>query len=192
MASHDPVIIDELFGKLELSENPEQSWAVVRTKPRCEKKLAEQARMKGIPYYLPQKKSRKIYKNRKVTFTIPLFSGYLFVCVDYFQKRELALTGFTAGLLKVANQQHLLDELKALRKIPSEKVEDAGPKFWLSKGLEVEIIKGPLAGTRAVVESHDKIHEARLQVDILRQAVIVRIDPKEVKIIGEFVIDYSE
>ena len=39
-----------------------------------------------------------------------------------------------------------------------------------------------------MVESHDKIDEVRLQVEILRQAVLVRIDPRDVEIIGKYEI----
>ncbi|NLK50265.1 MAG: hypothetical protein GX294_06410, partial [Candidatus Cloacimonetes bacterium] len=63
-----------------------------------------------------------------------------------------------------------------------------GYQYWLSSGLEVKIISGPFAGSIGVVESHDKIDEVRLQVEILRQAVLVRIDPRDVEIIGKYEI----
>lgn len=184
MAWRTPVIIDEIFGELVLTGD-ERHWTVVRTKARCEKKLADHAQRNGIQYYLPLRESKKIYQKSKVTFTLPLFSGYLFVCVDVFQRQTLAISGFTAGFIRVRQEQQLLDELLALHKIP-EKKKEAGPQYWLSKGLEVEIINGALAGTRGVVESHEKLSEVRLQVDILRQAVLVRIDPSDLKIIGEY------
>ena len=186
MATHDPVITDELFGELEIPAD-DRHWIVARTKARCEKKLADQARRNGIHYYLPQQSSKRVYQKRKVTFTKPMFPGYLFICASHNQKLTLAITGLTAGFISVSRQEQLLEELRALRKVPVEKVE-VGNQYWLSKGLEVEIVKGPLTGTRGVVESHDKIHELRLQVNILRQAVLVRVDPQDTKIIGEFEI----
>jgi len=69
---------------------------------------------------------------------------------------------------------------------------DLAPALWLSKGLEVEITEGALKGTRGVVESHDKISEVRLQVEILRQAVLMTVDPKHVRIIGEYEIIEDE
>ncbi len=184
MSAHDPVIIDELFGELVIS-NDDRRWIVTRTKARCEKKLADQARHNGIHYFLPQQSSNKVYQKRKVKFTKPLFPGYLFVCANHDQKQTLSITGLTAGFIAVSHQEQLLSELKALCHLPVEKV-DVGHQYWLSKGLEVEIVKGPLAGTRGIVESHDKIHEIRLQVNILRQAVLVKIAPENVKIIGEY------
>lgn len=184
MSAHDPVIIEELFGELLVSGDDRQ-WIVTRTKARREKKLADQARRNGIHYYLPQQSSNKVYQKRKVKFTKPLFPGYVFICANHPQKQTLAITGLTAGFITVTHQEQLLSELRALRKLPVEKVE-VGHQYWLSKGLEVEIVKGPLAGTRGIVESHDKIHEIRLQVNILRQAVLVKVEPENIRIIGEY------
>ncbi len=180
------MIVEELFGELELCSG-DKSWTVVRTRSRCEKKLAEYAKRSGIHYYLPLRVSSKVYEKSKVNFHIPLFPGYLFVCADFEDKHTLVRTGYTASFLKVRDQEQLLSELRAINQIPVTK-EEAGPQYWLSKGLEVEIVSGPFAGTRGVVEEHDKLHELRLQVNILRQAVIVKTDPKDVKIIGEFEI----
>jgi transcription antitermination factor NusG len=184
------VMVDELFGELELGSG-DKRWAVVRTRSRCEKKLAEYAKRSGVHYYLPQRESVKVYEKSTYRTHIPLFSGYVFVCIDYEDKDTLARTGYVAGFLKVIDQEQLLSELRAINQIPAEKVE-AGPEYWLAKGLEVEIISGPFAGVRGVVEEHDKLHELRLQVNILKQAVILKTDPADVKIIGEFEIIETE
>lgn len=179
-------IVEELFGELELCPG-DKSWTVVCTRSRCEKKLAEYARRVGVHYYLPLRVSSKVYEKSKVSFHIPLFPGYVFVCAGFEDKRTLVRTGYIASFLQVRDQEQLLTELRAIKQIPVAK-EVAGPQYWLSKGLEVEIVSGPLAGTRGVVAEHDKLHELHLQVNILRQAVIVKTDPRDVKIIGEFEI----
>ncbi len=62
------------------------------------------------------------------------------------------------------------------------------PGLWLEKGLEVEIVNGPLKGVRGVVEDQSKLTEVRLQVNILKQAVLVKVRTQDIKIIGEFEI----
>ncbi|HRX76935.1 MAG TPA: hypothetical protein P5342_05695, partial [Candidatus Cloacimonadota bacterium] len=89
------------------------------------------------------------------------------------------------------NQHQLLQELGRICGVTRHEV-DLVPTMWLSKGLEVEITEGALKGTRGVVESHEKISEVRLQVEILRQAVLMSVDPKHVKIIGEYEIVEEE
>jgi len=186
MPTHKPVLIDDLYGELILPSGDER-WMVVHTKPRCEKKLAEYAKRNGIWYYLPQMDSKRLYEKRLVTFTKPMFPGYLFTMLDMHKKQILLLTGYTVFFIKVTNQQQLLDELANIHLSHQPKVE-LEQALWLSKGLEVEIIKGPLKGVTGVVENHKKLTEVRLQVNILRQAVLVKVNPSDVKILGEYTI----
>jgi transcription antitermination factor NusG len=186
MATHAPVLIDELFG--ELKPAPEgKRWAVIHTKPRCEKKLADYARRSGITYYLPQMESNRVYRRRVVSFTKPMFPSYLFCVLDSGATHAMSLSGYIVAFIRVPQQQELLEELQNIRlsRKPELEVENT---LWLSTGLKVEIIRGALKGVTGVVESHEKLDEVRLQVSILRQAVMVRIDPRDVKILGEYEI----
>lgn len=186
MATHKPVHVDELFGELKLYED-DFSWVVVHTKPKSEKKLAEYAKLNGIYYYLPQYTASRIYQRRKVTFDTVMFSSYIFMVLDHAARQKVLISGYTTGFLKVRSQAELITELKAINGTLEQKV-DVKPGLWLSKGLEVEITAGPLQGMRGVVEDHNKLEEVRLQVNILRQAVLVKVDAKHVKIIGEYEI----
>ena len=186
MPTHAPVIIDELFGSLEPAP-PGSQWVVVHTKPRCEKKLAAYSRDNGICYFLPQMESARIYQRRKVTFTKPMFPGYLFAILDHQSKQNLTISGLTVSFIRVFHQEHLLSELRNIH-ISQRVKQEAREALWLSKGLEVELVTGPFKGMRGVVEDHNKLDEIRLQVNILRQAVIVKVKASDVKIMGEYEI----
>jgi len=190
MATHSPVLIDELFG--ELAPAPEgQRWEVIHTKPRCEKKLAEYARRNGITYYLPQMDSKRVYQRRVVSFTKPMFPSYLFCVLDSRSRQTLLISGYTVSFIRVHQQEQLLQELRNIKlsRLPEIELQNT---IWLSEGLRSEIMQGPLKGVTGVVESHDKLDEVRLQVQILRQAVLVKIDPRNVKILGEYTIVEKE
>jgi len=186
MATHKPVHVDELFGELKLYED-DYTWMVVHTKPKSEKKLAEYAINNSIHYYLPQFTATRIYQRRKVTFDTVMFPSYVFMVLDHQAKQKVLISGYTTSFIKVRSQAELLSELKAIHGTLEQEVE-VKPALWLSKGLEVEITDGPLKGMRGMVEDHTKLDEVRLQVNILRQAVIVKVDTKSVKIVGEFEI----
>ncbi len=190
MATHKPVIVHELFGKLEPGIG-ESGWYVVRSKPRREKRLADYARQMGITYYLPQIETIHSYKYRKVAFTKPMFPGYVFVKAEQSEKETIQISGLSAGFIKVRHEAELLDELKYIYEGRKRKAGFT-ESVWLSTGLEVELISGPLKGMHGVVESHKKIEEVRLQVNILRQAVMVKVNPNDVRILGDFVIVDSE
>jgi len=184
------VIINELFGELKIPPEP-QRWTVVHTRPRREKKLADYAAKNLIQYYLPQIKHKRIYQRRKVVTTVPMFPGYMFMILSVPEQQTIAISGMAAHFIHVRHQQELLDDLSRIC-FSNKKDVALEPSMWLSKGLEVEIIAGALKGTRGVVESHDKISEVRLQVNILRQAVMVKTEPGNVKIIGEYEIVEDE
>ncbi|GAB1365516.1 MAG TPA: transcription termination/antitermination NusG family protein [Candidatus Cloacimonas sp.] len=186
MATHKPVHVDELFGELKLYED-DFVWTVVHTKPKCEKKLAEYARMNNVRYYLPQFTATRIYQRRKVSFDTVMFPSYIFLVLDHTAKQKIQISGFTTSFIKVRSQAELIQELRAIHGTMEQDVE-VKPGIWLSKGLEVEITDGPLKGMHGVVEDHDKLEEVRLQVNILRQAVIVKVDARQVKILSEFEI----
>lgn len=179
-------MIDELFGELKAATGDER-WAVIHTKPRCEKKLAEYAGNNEITYFLPQMESKRLYQRRQVSFTRPMFPGYLFCVVNTAKKQTLLISGYTVSFIKVPLQEELLEELINIRLSTQPKVEMKSA-LWLSEGLKVEIIKGPLKGVIGIVENHTKLNEVRLQVNILRQAVMVKLDPKDLKIISDYVI----
>ena len=173
MATNAPVLIDELFGELIVPTGDER-WAVIHTKPRCEKKLADYAMRSGIHYYLPQMDSKRVYNKRTVSFTKPMFPSYLFCVLDFAKKQKLMMTGLTVGFIRVPVQEELLEELVNIRMLRQPKVE---------------IVRGPLKGVTGIVEDHTKLHEVRLQVNILRQAVLVTVDPSNVKILGDYILE---
>lgn len=184
MASRSPVLVDELFG--ELAPAPEgQRWEVIHTKPRCEKKLAEYARRNDISYYLPQMDSKRVYGRRVVNFTIPMFPSYVFCVLDTQKRKTLTYSGYVVNFIKVGQQEQLLEELSNIKLSRSPGVELENTD-WLSQGLKVEITRGPLKGVTGVVQSHEKLDEVNLQVNILRQAVRLKIDPRNVKILKNY------
>lgn len=191
MASHKPVIINELFGELKVPEDENYRWVVIHCKPRCEKRLADYLGKRLMPYYLPQIKHKRVYQRRKVVTTVPMFPSYLFAVLGPQDRDRVAISGLVVRFIRVGKQEHLIKELDRLC-FANKKDVEVSPTMWLSKGLEVEILDGSLKGMRGVVESHDKISEVRLQVDILRQAVMVSVDPKNIKIIGEYEIIEEE
>lgn len=185
MPSHPPVMIDELFGSLEAVEG--EVWIVVHTKPRAEKKLADYARRLGFCYYLPQMEREHIYQHRKAMFMVPMFPSYLFIrCVDS-EKPKLLLSGNVVRFIKVKYQKELLSELKSIW-LTRKKEAELEEVLWLDSGLRVEIISGPLKGISGVVESHEKIEEVQLQINILRQAVKVKVKASDLRIVGEYTI----
>lgn len=184
MATHKPVYVAELNGELSVSSGKER-WQVLHTKPQCEKKLAEFLMRLNLYYYLPQMESVRNYQYRKVTFTKPMFPSYVFARFDTNTKPDILVSGLVVDILKVPNEAELIIELTQIYQGRSRKAEFE-QSIWLDSGWEVEIIQGPLKGLKGIVQNQTKLSEVVLQVEMLRQAVLVRVEPTHVKVIGSY------
>ena len=179
MATHKPIEVDSLFGELKPSEGNEK-WTVIHTKPRREKKLAKFLKEKGITYFLPLNNSEKEYKYRKITFTKPLFSGYMFALLDEKKKSEIVITGHIANFLKTQSEKELLEDLHQIyQSFVKGAVFEHHP--FVEVGKRVKIKSGPFVGlTGFVTESENKII---LQVRFLRKAVSITVEPNQIELI---------
>ncbi len=181
MATHKPIEIDELFGELLPGEN-DQKWEVIYTKPKREKKLAEYSKRNEIDYYLPLRDSVRKYGNREVKFTKPLFPGYIFIKHSPPQKQKLIISGHIVNFLKVQDEKELLNDLQQIYLSRTQGI-DLKKHGFLEKGIKVRIISGSLIGLEGFVSNSSNLNEVILKVNILRQAVSVTVDPKQVEII---------
>ena len=181
MVNKQQIEIQELSGDLEPGDGISR-WFVVYTKSRREKKLAEFAYRWSINYYLPLQESVRQYKYRKLTFTKPLFPGYIFVKVNDSERQSLIISGHTVSFLKVRDE---LEFLSSLRQIHTGRKQ--GAEFrrteYLNRGTKVKIISGPLTGLTGVVKNQNSVREVILQIDLLRQAVSIAVTPEQVSII---------
>ncbi len=179
MSTHKPVKVDLLFGELKLS-NDDRKWEVIHTKPKREKKLALYMKENGIHYFLPLNNSVRNYKYRKVTFTKPLFPGYIFANINHAEKREIIITGHIVNFLRVINQQELLEDLQRIYAgLTKGAVFKEHP--YVEVGSRVKIKSGPFIGLVGLVtDTQDKVI---LQVRFLRKAVSISVDPSQIEIL---------
>ena len=66
-----------------------ESWYVVYTRPRGEKKIAAILSEKGIENYCPLNRVNRQWSDRKKVILEPLFKGYVFIKVSEARKWEI-------------------------------------------------------------------------------------------------------
>ncbi len=184
MATHKPVYVDELFGNLEVDSSEIYKWYVIRTKYQSEKALAKWAKDNNIDYYLPQYTSTRKYQYRKIETTKPLFSGYLFVKMNYDQKNILLRPGYIIRIITVKHQDVLVDELRKFYYV-KEKGYELLPADIIEQGTKVKITSGPLAGTIGFVLEGDNPNKIIITANIINQAVEVTLKNDDIQIIKE-------
>jgi transcriptional antiterminator RfaH len=150
-------------------------WWVVHTKPRQEKALSEDLANLQIEHFLPLQRSVRYYGKRKFKVELPLFSGYLFLNASPDQAISADRTGRVASLIKVADQERITAELRAIR-IALEQGADLSVSGMIKSGDTVEVTSGPFKGLRGIVDRSGPQGRLLLGVHLIERAAVLEID----------------
>lgn len=150
-------------------------WFAVRTKSRCEKKIGIDLKKKKIRYYLPM--ISKVSKSGRmmVTRELPLFSGYIFVNVNYESKQVVEDHEHVASLISVTKVNNFLNELKNIEKalLCSHAIT---PVDHFEVGTRVRVKRGPMEGIVGEVLRFKNKFSLILRASVIGQAVSMEID----------------
>lgn len=182
--TNNKLIVDELFGKLEVDNSDDRKWYVTHTKYQHEKKLADWCKKQNVHYYLPMYESKHVYKNRKVTFVKPLFSGYIFIHMNHREMEEIIKPGYIANFIKVVNERFLIKELQGFLKIRESGAEMV-PTKKIPQGTKVMVSSGDLIGTVGFVLNGENPNKIVITANFCRQAIEVTIENGHFQIIEE-------
>ena len=160
-------------------------WTAVRARPRCEKRIAEFARVYGIRHYLPLLRRRRRYQRRRVETMIPMFPGYLFAQLSEESLSRLLQCQKIVRVLRVTDQQErqLVRELNDVRIVEQAELEkelEVNPE--LVPGISVLIASGPLQGCHGIVERRDQRTRITVNLNLLGSSVSANLDLTEVEI----------
>lgn len=132
----------------------EMNWYVVYTKPKWEKKVAEQLSQKGIECYCPLITQVRQWSDRKKKLVVPLFNSYVFVrLAEVDRNLVFQSTGVVRYLFWLGKPAIVRDE------------EINTIKEWLTAPDEYDVTISSLqAGDRVTLESGPfKAHDAIVQ-----------------------------
>lgn len=150
-------------------------WYVLHLRPRSEKKVAEHCKASSLPHYLPLRRQTRVYQRRRVTFEVPIFPGYLFASFDRDGRLAVLKSNHVVRILEPGRRRDLLHQLAQIRKalrVDPELVSCSA----LRRGRRVRIKGGPFMGVEGVVAEIKGVTHVVLNVDIVGQAVTVRVD----------------
>lgn len=150
-------------------------WVVVHARPRAEKKITLFCRTRGYASYLPLRDKTHMYGNRKRTFSSPLFTGYVFCCVDKTGKNLLRQNDHAANVLEVVDQTGLLEQLRQVRAaIAAGQIVEVLP--YLEPGKRIRITTGPMRGLEGVVVRLKGKTRIIISVEMIQQSVVTEVD----------------
>lgn len=156
-------------------------WYALRTRSRHEKLVRDQLANQGIEPLLPTVKRLSQWKDRKKEIEVPLFSGYCFVRFDSDQKLPVLKTVGVVDIVGGGNRPEPIpdEEIAALQTLMTS-VLPYDPHPYLSEGMTVEVVRGPLQGVRGILLRKEKRHRLVLGVRLIQQAAAVEIDINDV------------
>jgi transcriptional antiterminator RfaH len=154
---------------------PDRPWAVLHTRPRCEKKIADFCARNGVSCYLPLQRKSHRYGSRERVFFSPLFPGYTFCAVTVSQRATLRQNRHVANVLEVLDQAKLVDQLRQIRQaLTVGDVVKVMP--YLETGKPVRVTGGPFKGLEGIVDRVKGKTRVVISVDMIRQSVAVEVD----------------
>ncbi len=145
------------FDESKFNCKSQMHWYAIYTRPRSEKKLAENLAKLGIEHYLPLLRTRKKWSDRYKWVEEPLFTSYVFVQID-FERDALRVLKLPQAVYFVSTEGAPTvigtDELELLRIAVENYAESLVIRDTsaLAAGETVRITDGPFAGKEAVIE----------------------------------------
>jgi len=155
-------------------------WHVAHTRPRCEKKVAENCEREGLEVCLPLYRSIKKYQRKAVEFRKPLFPGYVFFRAGGTGSALIRQHQQVAQVLVPPNEAEFAEQLEdILRALATQREIRLAPQ--IVDGMRVKITHGPLRGLDGYVERRSGLLEVCLRLDFIGQCAAVRVTADEVE-----------
>ena len=152
-------------------------WAVIRTKPNCERLAIDNLKRQDFTYYQPLILEKRIKKQKLVSVEVPLFPCYLFVQIGS-QWRSLNYTYGVASVVSVGSVPAILsdDIIQGLRKREHNGYIQLPKAKLFQVGDTVSIKDGPFQGQKGLVERMNGSERQKVLLALLDSRLRVLID----------------
>jgi transcription antitermination factor NusG len=126
--------------------NENKNWYAVYTRPRWEKKVAEQLTRKNVENYCPLNRVLRKWSDRKKVVQEPLFTTYVFVKASEAEMATLRQTDGVVNLVYWLNKPAVIPEkeIEAIRVFLQEHSNVTLQKTSININDRIRIIGGPL------------------------------------------------
>lgn len=162
-----------------------KQWYALYTRPKWEKKVADQLEKKKVEVYCPMNKVERQWADRRKVVTEPLFSSYVFVYITEQEalsvKQTDGVVNFVYWLSKPAVIRN--EEIDTIKKFLNEYDYVTVEKAQVNLNDRVRIINGPLMMWEGqVVEI--RTNTVKITLPSLGQTLIAEIRKENIETIG--------
>ncbi len=166
-------------------QNGNLVWYALRTRSRHEKLVHQQLDSRRVEAFLPLVDRRRRWKDRWKTVKCPLFPGYCFARFPY-QDRLSVVTA--VGVVQILGINGIAipvpdHEIEAVRQLVTCTLP-FDPHPYLKEGMEVEVVRGSLAGVRGILIRKEARARLVVAISLIQQAASVELDAADVLPVG--------
>src|SRR5882672_3039834 len=155
----------------------EPSWYAIHTRVNQEKQVAELLDRRDIQFYLPLYKTVRRRSDRRVTLSLPLFPGYLFVHIPLAARLHV---------LEVPNVVRLVGSQKHPSALPNKEIDllrrglsgqvYAEPCRYLTAGCRVRVVNGPFEGVVGILVSRERSPRVVISIEVITRSFTVEVN----------------
>lgn len=159
-------------------------WYAIQTRPRHEKRVADQLRSKTVEAFLPVQHCRHKWKNGVLAHVdLPLFPSYLFARASVYERaRLLQVPGIIGIAASNIHPTAIPDaDIEALRLVTG--TLGAEPHPYLNVGDRVRIVAGPLAGIEGILARRKQLCRLILTIETIMRSIAVEVSEFEIEVL---------
>lgn len=156
-------------------------WFVLFVRANQEKKTAQRLASHEIEYFLPSYRSVRQWKDRRVTLEMPLFPGYVFVHLPFFERNSVLTLPNVVGLVGGKHSPSIVstEEIDCIRK--GIDFGNAAPHPALAAGQRVMVTSGVLSGIQGTLLRGQNNTRVVISVDSIGRSFAVDVDISSLK-----------
>ncbi|MFO7999790.1 MAG: UpxY family transcription antiterminator [Marinilabilia sp.] len=153
-------------------------WYALYTRSRAEKKVYEQLKALDIQAYLPLKREKRQWSDRKKWVEVPVINSYIFVYITPSEYRKVfEAFGVVAYVSHKGQAVPIPDrEIEAMRRTIESKLSFSVESDTLKKGEKVTITSGPLKNIQGEVEEVRGNKKLYLRISHIGYMLVLNLD----------------
>jgi transcription antitermination factor NusG len=157
-------------------------WYAARTRPNHERRVAERMVQRNIEHLLPLYTSLRQWKDRKVSLSMPLFPGYLFVRFCMRERVHVLEVPGVAELVGIGSQPAPLadEEIRAIQDWVNLESRIT-PHPYLTIGNRARVRSGPFHGIEGIVVRSNSQTRLVISFSLIQRSVTLEIDQIELE-----------
>ena len=172
----------------------QSNWFAVQTRPRHEKKLANELAQKGVCTFLPLVTDIRQWSDRRMKVDLPLFSCYLFVNIAPTPENRVGVLQSYGALSFVGRGKEPIPvpeiQIEHVRRLVASKVPFTAHPF-LEIGQRVRIRGGALDGIEGILERRKGRDQLILSVQTIQRSLSISVEGYDVEAVGSAAVYHA-